>query len=206
MVPKYYFAKMILEDENLCRELSPEPPLTEFQCYQKRRLEIQKKMDEAIAVLPELSGPDILEIVHQREDILRRLDRHGAFFLGGQRSPFPQLLQRILRVTPAMIEGYSAALGKILLDTDVTILLDEGRTKLLIEGREYIAKTVLEQPELTLDKCREITKKLAEYQCFPEKISFYLPDRQVFDYFVKEDMLTRREDDGQFSRKIIQLR
>ena len=206
MIPKYFFLRMILEDESLCCDIEPQPPLSLLQCYQKRRLEIQKKMDDAIAVLPELRGPDILEIVRQREEILRRLDRHGSLFLSQRNTPFPQLLQRILRVTPAMIEGYSAALGKILLDTDVTILLDDGRTKLLIEGREYIAKTVLEQPELSLEKCREIRSKLAEYGCFPEKISFYLPDRGVFDYLVLEDILSQREDDGQFSRKIIQLR
>ena len=206
MVPKYYFLRMIFEDEALCGEILSQPPLSELQCYQKRRLEIQQKIDAAIEALPELSGPDILEIVRQREEILRRLDRHGSLFLSQRNTPFPQLLQRILRVTPAMIEGYSAALGKILLDTDVTILLDEGKTKLRVDGREYIAKTVLEQQELTLEKCEGITEKLASYDCFPKKISFYLPDRRVFDYSVEEKVLSQREDDGQFSRKIIQLR
>ena len=105
MVPKFYFLRMIFEDEALCGEILPQPPLSELQCYQKRRLEIQQKIDAAIEALPELSGPDILEIVRQREEILRRLDRHGSLFLSQRNTPFPQLLQRILRVTPAMIEG-----------------------------------------------------------------------------------------------------
>ena len=145
MIPKYYFLRMIFQDEELCANIEPQPPLSPLQCYQKRRLLIQQKLDAAIEALPELSGPDILEIVHQREDILRRLDRHGSLWLNHPEQPFALLLQRILRVTPAMIEGYSEALGRMLLGTDVTILLDDGRTHLRVGNKDYIAKTVLDK-------------------------------------------------------------
>ncbi len=205
MIPKYYFLRMIFEDEELCADIRPQPPLSPLQCYQKRRLQIQQKMDQAIAALPELGGGDVLEIVHQREEILRRLDRHGSLWMSqGEKQPFRQLLQRILRVTPAMIEGYSAALEKLLLDQDVTILLDDGQLPLRIEGRDYIAKTVLEG-ELTLEKCADILEKLAGYGCYPQKLSFYLPQRQVWDYLVEEQRLERRGDD-QFRMATIQLR
>lgn len=208
MIPKYYFARMILQDEELTADIQPQPPLSPLQCYQKRCLDIQRKIDEAIRALPELAGPDILEIVEQREEILRRLNRHGSLWMNHRDQPFGLLLQRILRVTPAMIAGYSEALGRILLE-DVTILLDDGRTKLRIGEREYIAKTVLDSDYLSTEKCREIVEKLKDYACFPEKISFYLPKGELWDYFVAEDRLQKREEaDGedQFRRKMLQLR
>jgi len=206
MVPKYYFLQMILQDEQLTAEILPQPPLSPLQCYQKRRLDIQKKMDDAIAALTELSGADALELIHQREEILRRLDRHGSFWLSNREKAFAQLLQRILRVTPSMIAGYSTALSQVLLN-DVTLLLDEGKTRLTIEGRDYIAKTVLDKDHLSTEKCRELVEKLAKYQCFPKKISFLLPDGTSYDWDVQEERLTPRRDDAdQFRRKIIQLR
>lgn len=206
MVPKYYFLQMILQDETLTADILPQPPLSPLQCYQKRRLDIQKKMDDAIAILPQLSGADALELIHQREEILRRLDRHGSFWLANSEKSFLPLLQRILRVTPSMIAAYSAALSHVLLN-DVTLLLDEGRTRLTIEGRDYIAKTVLRNDHLNTEKCLEIVEKLAEYQCFPKKISFLLPDGSCYDWDVKEERLSRRDEDAdQFRRKIIQLR
>ncbi len=205
MIPKYYFLRMIFEDEELCADIRPQPPLSPMQCYQKRRLLIQQKMDEAIAAFPELPGGDILEVIRQREEILRRLDRHGALWLSqGEKQPFRQLLQRILRVTPAMIAGYSAALEQLLLEQDVTILLDEGKMPLRIQGRDYIAKTILEG-ELSREKCRDILGKLADYGCFPRKLTFYLPEGKVWDYLVEEDLLQPRED-AQLSRAITQLR
>lgn len=206
MVPKYYFLQMILQDEALTADILPQPPLSPLQCYQKRRLEIQKKMDDAIAALPQLSGADALELIHQREEILRRLDRHGSLWLSHGDKAFVHLLQRILRVTPSMIAGYSAALSHVLLD-DVTLLLDEGRTRLTIDGRDYIAKTVLNTDHLSTEKCRELVEKLAEYQCFPKKISFLLPDGSSYDWDVQEERLSPRDEDAsQFRRKIIQLR
>ena len=153
MIPKYYFLRMIFQDEELCADIKIQAPLSPLQCYQKRRLLIQQKLDAAIEALPELSGPDILEIVRQREEILRRLDRHGSLWLGHQKEPFVRLLQRILRVTPAMIEGYSEALGRMLLGTDVTIILDDGRTHLRVGNKDYIAKTVLDGNEPPVEKC-----------------------------------------------------
>ena len=204
VIPKYYFHRLILSDEELCAPIVPQPPLSPLQCYQKRRLKIQQKLDEAIAALPPLAGPDILELVLQREEILRRLDRHGSFWLSRQEQDFRKLLPRILRVTPAMIEGYQQALGQALL-SDATLLLDDGQTRLVDQGRDYIAKTVVEG-ELTLSKCHEILEKLAEYRCFPKKVSFRLSDGQLWDYVVETDSLSPREDDGQFNRKILQLR
>lgn len=204
MIPKYYFARMILLDETLSADIEPEPPLTPLRCYQKRRLLIQQTIDEAIEALPELSGPDILEIVRQREEILRRLDRHASLWINAGDQPFRQVLQRILRVTPALIEGYSAALGQVLL-TDVTILLDEGRTRLRIGKKDYIVKTVLDSKEPTVVKCEELLRKLGEYNCFPQKLTLYLPDGRAFDY--EAGQLTRREGTAaQFSTQIIQLR
>lgn len=205
MFPKYYFARMILQDETLCADIEPEPPLTPLHSYQKRRLLIQQRMDEAIEALPELSGSDILELVRQREGILRRLDRHASLWMNAGNQPFRQVLQRILRVTPSMIEGYSAALGQVLL-TDVTILLDEGRTRLRIDKKDYIVKTVLEDSkEPTVEKCQELLQKLADYDCFPQKLTLCLPDGRAFDY--QAGQLTRREGAAaQFSSQIIQLR
>ncbi len=206
MVPKYYFLQMILQDAELTANIVPQPPLSPLQCYQKRRLDIQKKMDDAVAALPQLSGADALELIHQREEILRRLDRHGSLWLSQRDKAFAQVLQRILRVTPSMIAGYTAALSSVLL-SDVTLLLDEGKTRLTIEGREYIAKTVLNTDHLSTEKCRELVEKLAEYQCFPKKISFLLPDGTSYDWDVQGEILTPREDDAaQFRKKIIQLR
>ncbi len=197
---------MIFEDQELCADIKPQPPLSSMQCYQKRRLLIQQKIDAAIAALPELPGGDILEIVHQREDILRRLDRHGHLWLShGSEQPFPKMLQRILRVTPSMIEGYSSALQKLLLEEDVTIVLDDGKMPLRIEGRDYIAKTVLDTQELSKEKCLDILEKLEAYNCFPSKLTFHLPSGQVWDYLVAEGELIQRKED-QFKMDIMRLR
>ena len=209
MIPKYYFLSLILRDQELTADILPEPPLSPLQCYQKRVLRTQQKIDQIIASLPEMRGPDILELIRQRDEILRRLNRHGSFWLAHSDQPFLPLLQRILRVSPTKIQAYSAALSQLLLETDVTVLLDEGKTPLIIEGKEYIAKTVLDSDYLTTDKCLEIVEKLRAYQCFPKKISFYLPGRRVYDYDVDAKRLTQREgepEEAQFCRKIIQLR
>ena len=207
MIPKYYFLRMIFQDEELCANIEPQPPLSPLQCYQKRRLLIQQKLDAAIEALPELSGPDILEIVHQREDILRRLDRHGSLWLNHPEQPFALLLQRILRVTPAMIEGYSEALGRMLLGTDVTILLDDGRTHLRVGNKDYIAKTVLDGSEPTVEKCLELQQKLADYGCYPQKLTLCLPDGRFFDFDALSSQLTQREGSAdQFCSQIMKLR
>ena len=207
MIPKYYFLRMILQNEELCADIQPQPPLSPLQCYQKRRLLIQQKLDAAIEALPELSGPDILEIVRQREEILRRLDRHGSLWLTHQKEPFAKLLQRILRVTPAMIEGYSEALGRLLLDTDVTVLLDDGRTHLRVGNRGYIAKTVLDSSEPTVEKCEDLLQKLADYHCYPQKLTLCLPDGRFFDYEAATHRLTQREGNAdQFRSQIMKLR
>ena len=207
MIPKYYFLRMIFQDEELCADIKIQAPLSPLQCYQKRRLLIQQKLDAAIEALPELSGPDILEIVRQREEILRRLDRHGSLWLGHQKEPFVRLLQRILRVTPAMIEGYSEALGRMLLGTDVTIILDDGRTHLRVGNKDYIAKTVLDGNEPTVEKCRELLQKLADYGCYPQKLTLCLPDGRFFDFDAVSAELSQREGSAdQFRSQIMKLR
>ena len=207
MIPKYYFLRMIFQDEELCADIKIQAPLSPLQCYQKRRLLIQQKLDAAIEALPELSGPDILEIVRQREEILRRLDRHGSLWLGHQKEPFVRLLQRILRVTPAMIEGYSEALGRMLLGTDVTIILDDGRTHLRVGNKDYIAKTVLDGNEPTTEKCMELLQKLADYGCYPQKLTLCLPDGRFFDFDAVSSELTQRDGSAdQFRSQIMKLR
>lgn len=182
MIPKYYFVRLIFQDPELIAPIPEEAGLTPLRSYQKRRLRIQQKIDAFIAALPELAGPDILELIRQREEILRRLDRHASLWLNSRNQPFEKVLQRILRVTPSMIEGYSQALGQLLFHCDVTLLLDRGKTRLRVDRKDYIAKTVLDTAEPTVEKCRELCDKLAVYHCYPQLMTLLLPDGRRFSY------------------------
>lgn len=70
--------------------------------------------------------------------------------------------------------AYKAAQKKLKGDREVVVHLDGNCTKLIVNDKEIMCKTIITDNIVTIEKCRKIIKKLNNMNCFPKVISFDL--------------------------------
>lgn len=188
---KYYLYDLILGNDYLTSlpidDFTPPgwPKLNDFELYEGRVSAIIKYIDAHIAQLDVLTGADAINIINQRDDIKKWLDpetnedliKSYYEFIHDDNSPehtFKALLEHLLNVSHERIQEFIKATKQLRGERIVNVLLDGNRTRLIVDGEEKRFGVKIYDNNVTLEDCHKAMERLAEFDCYPETLTFML--------------------------------
>jgi hypothetical protein len=183
MINKYYLYKRILTDKALISELKEDndfsvlfAPLTEEKLYQDRVSFIKHTMNEFIQDLGTLTGKEVLDIIHQRDNIFRSLDNNEnyAMILIKNGDSFIEVLETLFEVSLDYIYAYEEAAKQLTGKRLVTIIVDGNNHNIMVNGKQAKIQTEIVDNIVTIEKCQEVTEKIKATGYNPNQLEFLL--------------------------------
>jgi hypothetical protein len=203
---KYYLYKKVLASpactaklETTEKTLFGETTITLMEAY-KNRAESINQLIRTVFVegLSNINGEQIQSLLAQAYNIEQSLyNMRYAEILMQNGHSFQEVLEGLFDLTLENIQNYDKAANMLTEKRIVTVILDGNKTFLHKDSKEVMVKTEIENNTVTIEKCRELIKKLNAENCYPKELTFLLSvytetaNNEMGDY--PEECLLKRE-------------
>lgn len=186
MINKYWLYKQVLEKQSCTSNLKPEestqfdifdfPKPTMEELYSQRIEQIDYHMLSCIDVISVLTGHETKSLMRQRDHILNSLkgqwENVKAMLDFGY--SFKEVLERRFGITLNNIYDYEKAEKLLTGNREVTVILDNNRTKLTMNGKTVMVHTIAKNNNVPIEKLREIAQTLHDRKCYPNELEVNL--------------------------------